>query len=52
MKAFILALGICSLVLGLIPEPVYEPIKKNLRIAQVEHYKCSGDVCKLVDQEF
>lgn len=52
MKAIILTFGILSLTLGLIPEPVFEPITKQIRIAKIEHKKCKGSVCELVDQEF
>ena len=52
MKTFILILGIICLVLGLIPEPVYQPITKELRIAKVLHKKCSQGVCEITDKEF
>lgn len=52
MKNLILTIGILSLTLGLIPQPVFEPITKQIRIAKVEHYKCSKGDCVLTDREF
>ena len=51
MKKLILTLGFISLGLGLVPEPTFEPIKKKLRIYQVEHYKCDSNGCVLTHGE-
>ena len=51
MKKLILTLGFISLDLGLVPEPTFEPIKKKLRVHQVEHYKCGTGGCVFVDGE-
>ena len=47
----LLVFGILCLVLGLIPEPAYEPIKRNLRIAKVLHIDCTKE-CEIRDKEF
>ena len=52
MRKLILTFGAVCLTLGLIPQPAFEPVTKSLRIAKIEHKKCTGSVCVLVDQEF
>ena len=50
MKLLILTLGILSLGLGLMPEPSFTPIKKELRVHKVIHMKCA-ETCTITDKE-
>ena len=50
MKALFI-FGVMCLVLGLVPEPAYEPITKELRIAKVVHMDCTK-ACEITDKEF
>ena len=50
MRALILTLGIVSLGLGLMPEPSFAPIKKELRVHQVIHMKCA-ETCTITNKE-
>ena len=43
MRAIIVAFGVVMIVAGLGPVKEYAPIRKPIRVHDIEHYKCRSD---------
>ncbi len=52
MSKLILALGIASLTLGIVPPKQPQLKTVELRVHHVQHEACKFDACAIVDREF